>query len=206
MCSYTACTTHYRGGTPHAARRGGERGATRKGRVPQRSPEQLAQRRPGKGVGWRRLRCGPRLCFRRRGPPGALEPGARPNRGGDGGCARALAVYKPPPPKKSSFPFADQKTSSLDVEEPDGDAGRCQAPRCRASRSTSPSPFVCLSRLLPPWSYQTDSLVRNAQTLLSKGIMGFAELTAHHSTTASNSLHQKTTHSERTFNWIRRWS
>jgi hypothetical protein len=37
--------------------------------------------------------------FRRRGPPGALEPGARPNRGGGGGCARALAVYKPPPPK-----------------------------------------------------------------------------------------------------------
>jgi hypothetical protein len=33
------------------------------------------------------------VCFRRRGPPGSLEPGARPNRGGGGGCARALAVY-----------------------------------------------------------------------------------------------------------------
>jgi hypothetical protein len=38
------------------------------------------------------FRCGPRLCFRRRGPPGQLEPDARPNRGGGGGCARAHAV------------------------------------------------------------------------------------------------------------------
>jgi hypothetical protein len=29
-----------------------------------------------------------------------VEPGARPNRGGGVGCACALAVYKPPPPKK----------------------------------------------------------------------------------------------------------
>jgi hypothetical protein len=34
--------------------------------------------------------------------PGALEPGAQPNRGGGGGCARALAVYKPPPLKKKT--------------------------------------------------------------------------------------------------------
>jgi hypothetical protein len=32
--------------------------------------------------------------------PGALEPGARPHRGGGGGCARVLAVYKTPPHKK----------------------------------------------------------------------------------------------------------
>jgi hypothetical protein len=38
----------------------------------------------------------PRLCFRRRGSPGPLGPGARPNRGGGGGCARALAVLLPP--------------------------------------------------------------------------------------------------------------
>jgi hypothetical protein len=29
----------------------------------------------------------------------SLEPGTRPHRGGGGGCARALAVYKQPPPK-----------------------------------------------------------------------------------------------------------
>jgi hypothetical protein len=35
------------------------------------------------------------------GPPGALEPGARPHRGRSGGYARALAGYnKPPPPQK----------------------------------------------------------------------------------------------------------
>jgi hypothetical protein len=50
---------------------------------------------PGKGVGGRRLRCGPRLWPRRSGPLGSLEPGARPQRGGGGGCARALAVCQP---------------------------------------------------------------------------------------------------------------
>jgi hypothetical protein len=67
------------GGTPR------RRGATRK-------TSSTTQPRQG-GVGWRRLRCGPRLCFRRR-------VCARPHRGGDGGFARALAVYKPPPQKK----------------------------------------------------------------------------------------------------------
>jgi hypothetical protein len=38
--------------------------------------------------------CGPRLWARRSGPLGSLEPGARPQRGGGGVCARALAVYK----------------------------------------------------------------------------------------------------------------
>jgi hypothetical protein len=55
----------------------------------------------GKGVGGRRLRCGPWLWPRRSGPLGTLEPGARPQRGG-GGCARVrapLLCKSPPPPK-----------------------------------------------------------------------------------------------------------
>jgi hypothetical protein len=52
--------------------------------------------RPGPAAKKKRLRCGPRFCFRRRGPLDSLEPGARPRRGGGGGFARALAVYKPP--------------------------------------------------------------------------------------------------------------
>jgi hypothetical protein len=72
--------------TTGVGRRGGE--ARRARRAPQCSP--------GKGVGLRRLRCGPRLCFRRRGPLGPFEPGARPQRGGGGGCARGLAVYERP--------------------------------------------------------------------------------------------------------------
>jgi hypothetical protein len=44
--------------------------------------------------GGRAALLGPRLCFRRRGPLGSLEPGARTQGGGGGGCARALAVFK----------------------------------------------------------------------------------------------------------------
>jgi hypothetical protein len=32
-------------------------------------------------------------------PPGSLDPGALPRLGGGGGCARAVAVYKPPQKK-----------------------------------------------------------------------------------------------------------
>jgi hypothetical protein len=71
------------------------------------------QRSPGKGVGGRRLRCGPRPCFRRRGPLGSLEPGARPQGGGGGGCARALAAHNPPPPPPPPPPHTAAAASSL---------------------------------------------------------------------------------------------
>jgi hypothetical protein len=61
MCSSTAFTTHYRGGTPRRVERREARCARR---VPQRSP--------GKGVDGRRLRCGPRPWPRRSGPLGPL--------------------------------------------------------------------------------------------------------------------------------------
>jgi hypothetical protein len=55
-------------------------------------------------VGWRRLRCGPRPCFRRRGPPGSLEPGARPRAApsgwGDAAVHAPLLCISPPLPKK----------------------------------------------------------------------------------------------------------
>jgi hypothetical protein len=51
------------------------------------------------------FRCGPRPWPRRSGPLGPLEPGARSQRGAGGGCARALAVYKPPPPPKKQWPI-----------------------------------------------------------------------------------------------------
>jgi hypothetical protein len=54
--------------------------------------------RQGRGLTATSMRTTALLSTGRCGPPGALEPGARPNRGGGGGCARALAVYKPPPP------------------------------------------------------------------------------------------------------------
>jgi hypothetical protein len=41
------------------------------------------------------------------GPLGSLEPGARPQRGGGGGCARALAVYGPPSPKRKDCGGSD---------------------------------------------------------------------------------------------------
>jgi hypothetical protein len=83
-----------------AGRRGGEARCAR--RAPQHSPG-------GKGVSGRRLRCGPRPCLvvlpggvgfglGGVGCSAQLEPGdARSQRGGGGGCARDLAVHKPPP-------------------------------------------------------------------------------------------------------------
>jgi hypothetical protein len=81
MCSCTAFTTHYRGGTPR------RRGATRK-------TSSTAQPRQGRGLTATSMRITALLfaSFRRRGPPGSLEPGALPRWGGGGGCARALAV------------------------------------------------------------------------------------------------------------------
>jgi hypothetical protein len=83
--------------TTRVGRCGGE--ARRARRVPQRSP--------GKGVGGRRLRCGPPPCFL------STEWAARPIRAGraapaegGGGCARALAVYTPPPPNSLDVPHA----------------------------------------------------------------------------------------------------
>jgi hypothetical protein len=61
-------------------------------------------------VGGRRLRCGPRLWPRRSGPLGPLEPGARPQGGGGGGCARALAAYGGPSSTKTlCVIFANKK-------------------------------------------------------------------------------------------------
>jgi hypothetical protein len=69
MCSYTACTTHYRGGAPR------RRGATRK-------TSSTVQPRQGRGLAATSMR------FRRRGPPGpfGVEPAD----------ARALVVCRPP--------------------------------------------------------------------------------------------------------------
>jgi hypothetical protein len=55
----------------------------------------------------------------KKSPPGPLEPGARPNRGGGGGCARALAVYKPPPKTKKI------SSRSFSGSSPDSARGTC---------------------------------------------------------------------------------
>jgi hypothetical protein len=89
MCSYTAFTTHYRGGAPR------RRGATRKTRF--HSAAQARAWADGDFDADHGLAFATRDGAR--APPGSLEPGVRPNRGGGGGCTRALAVYKPPPPK-----------------------------------------------------------------------------------------------------------
>jgi hypothetical protein len=72
--------------TTGVGRRGGEARCAR--RVPQRSP--------GKGVGGRRFRCGPRPWPRARSSVSSRSA----HRGEGGSCAPALAVCKPPPPQK----------------------------------------------------------------------------------------------------------
>jgi hypothetical protein len=102
------------------------------------------QRSPGKGVGGRRLRCGPRLWPRRSGPLGPLEPGARSQRGGCGGCARALAVYKPPPP--TLFVFATDGCYCRDLGRLTGLV--CQVPGVQTETAAATAPTAASAAMI----------------------------------------------------------
>jgi hypothetical protein len=90
MCSYTAFTTHYRGGTPR------RRGATRK-------TSSTAQPRQGRGLtadgdfDFDARTTALLSAFDGVGRPAHVRAGRAARSGGGGGCARALAVYRPPP-------------------------------------------------------------------------------------------------------------